>query len=107
MRYCVQPGSGTRISRDEDQLAVFRSGLRPFEIVLAPDRLVVLINPEESHIQVVAWICKIIGIAAKKGDLKLRGKHKPHIGVLLVAIKIVLSALIKCDDVAAQPGLFG
>src|SRR5687768_484388 len=41
-------------------------------------------------------------IAAEECSLKFRYKHKPNVRVLLVSIKIVLSALIERNDVRSK-----
>ena len=68
-------------------------------------RLAVLVNPEETDIEIVARILEVIRVAAIKGRLLLGRKNKADIGVSLVTIKLIRAAFVKGDDVAAQPGL--
>jgi len=44
------------------------------------------------------------GIAAEEGRLKLGDKYEPDVGIFLVAVKVVLTALIQCHHIAAQAG---
>src|SRR4051794_25671966 len=69
-------------------------------------RLTVFVNTDERHVDVEAREVEVVRIAAEERGLKLRHEHQTNVGVLLVTIKIVLSALVKRDDVGAQPGGF-
>ena len=90
---------------DEDQLAVRRALRGPFQIVLALDRLAVLVHAEERHVEVVARIREVVGIAAEERDLLLGREDQPDVGVFLVAIQPVLAALVERHDVGPQAGL--
>ena len=90
------------MSRDENQIAIFDSYFRPLQIIVEMNRLVVLVDPEESDVEVIARVGEIVGIAAKKCRGKFRRKHQAHIGVLLVFVEVVYRARVQCDHVAAQ-----
>src|SRR5437868_12111599 len=70
-------------------------------------RLAIFIYAKECDIQVVARELEIIRIAAKKGHLKFRSKNQPHIGVLFETIKVIESAGVERDYVAADAGSGG
>ena len=56
---------------NKDQIAVFRAGLRPLEIVRDFHRLIVFINSHQRHIEIEARKIEVVGVAAKEGRLKL------------------------------------
>src|SRR5687768_14184019 len=101
MGHSVQPLGGAGMAGNKNQLPIFRAGLRPFEIVVHFRGLIVFINANERHVDVEAREVEVVGVAAKKGSLKLRDKYQPDITESLVAVKIVLASLIERDDVAA------
>src|SRR5438132_8662139 len=70
-------------------------------------RLAVLVNPKECDIQVVARELEIIRIASKKRHLKFRRKNQPHVGVLFKTIKVIESAGVERDYIAADAGSGG
>jgi len=65
-------------------------------------RLVIFIDAEESNVEIVAWISKVIGVAAEKRGVELRREHQTNIRVLLVLIEVVDLSGIKNDHVTAQ-----
>src|SRR6185436_12250039 len=81
--------------------------LRPLEIVFNLNGLVVFVDTKQRHIQIVTGEVEVVGISSEKRDRKLRSKDQPHVSVLLVAIKIVLSALVERNHIASQTGLLG
>jgi hypothetical protein len=70
-------------------------------------RFAILIDPEESDVQIVAGISEVIGIAAEEGDVEFRCEHQPHIGVFLILVEVINLAGIENHDVAAQSGRSG
>ena len=75
-------------------------------MVLGTHWLAVFVNANERHVDVEAREVEVIRIAAEERSLELRDKHQTNVCVLLVAIKVVLSALVKRDHVGAQAGSF-
>src|SRR5438309_4489442 len=71
------------------------------------NRLAIFIHAKECDIQVVTRELEIIRIAAKKGHLKFRRKNQPHIGALFETIKVIESAGVERDYVAAGAGSGG
>ena len=69
---------------DEDQLARRGALGAPLEIVIGVQRLAVLVDAEEGHVQVVARIGEVIRVAAEEGCLLLGRKDQAHVGVGLV-----------------------
>ena len=90
---------------DEDQFARRRALGAPLQVVIGVQRLAVLIDAEEGHVQVVARIGEVIRIAAEEGRLLLGRKDQAHVGVSLVLVEPVLAALVERDHVGAQAGL--
>ena len=80
---------------DEDQFAIGRALRAPLQIVGGVDRLAVLIDAEDRHVEVVAGIGEVVRIAAKEGHLLLGRKDEADIGVLLVAIEPVFATLVE------------
>ncbi len=68
-------------------------------------RLAVLVGTEEADVEIEARKFEVVGVAAEGRDRLFRGHHQPHVGVLLVAIKVVRAALVQSHHVAAQAGL--
>src|ERR1700694_4365517 len=98
MRNCVQASSRTWITCNENQFTFFGAGGRPFEETRGMHRLIVFVDADERHINIEAREIEVVRIAAKESSLKLRHKHQPHVGIFLIAIKIVLTALVKRDN---------
>ena len=69
--------------------------------------LVIFIDAKQRHVQIVARVFKVVGIAAQKRNFKFGREYQTHVGVLFVAIDVVLPALIKGDHVATQSGGLG
>jgi len=94
-----------RMPRHKDQFAIGGAGGIPFQIILRVDRLAVLVNAEQRHIQVVARIREIVGVAAEEGGLVFGCEYQPHIGILPITVKPVFAALIQRHDVGTQARL--
>ena len=90
---------------NEHQFVVGRALGIPLQIVLRVDRLAVLVDAEQRHVQVVARIGEVVRVAAEEGGLLLGREHQPHVGVLLIAVEPVFAALVQRDDVGTQAGL--
>ena len=93
------------MAADESQFAIARAFRIPFQKMLDLGRLAVFVSAENADIEIVARILEVIGIAAVKGHLLLGREDDPHIVVAFVAIQMVNAALVKRDDIGAQPGL--
>src|SRR5207249_3905450 len=100
----VEPIGMARVTRDEYKLVVFGTMLAPLEVVLDLGGLAIFIDAEETDIEVIARIGEVVRVAAIEGDLLFRGENQAHIGVAFEAIEVILTALVKGDDVAAQSG---
>ena len=105
MGHGVQAIGLARVTGDEDQLAVGRPARRPLQVVLDLGRLAVLINAEEADVEVIAGIFEIVRIAAEEGDVLFGREDQADVGVFLVAIEMVLTAVVKRDDIAPQARL--
>src|SRR5258708_38467817 len=88
----------------ENEIAILSAGLAPLEIVSRMHRFVVLIRAEETDVEIVAGILEVVGIAAEEGDADFRGEDEAHVGVFLVAVEVVLTALEKRHYIAAKSG---
>ena len=73
LRHRVVALRAAGMAADEDQLARRSAFRAPLEKVGGAQRLAVLVDAEESHIQVVARIGEVVRIAAVEGRLLLRG----------------------------------
>ncbi len=69
-------------------------------------RLAFLVGAEEGHVQVVARVGEVVGVAAVERGLLLGGEDQLDVGILLVAVEPVFAALVEGDHVGAQAGLF-
>jgi len=83
----------------ENKFAVVRPIGIEFEKVLDLGRLAIFVYPKKADIEIVAGIFEVIGVAAKEGHLLLRREDQPHVVITFVPVKMVCTALIKCDDV--------
>ena len=75
LRHRVQPLRRSRIAGDKHQIAVARALGVPLQIIRRVDRLSVFIDAEQRHVQVVARIREVVGIAAEKRGLLFRREH--------------------------------
>src|SRR5437588_4226950 len=73
------------MARHEDQFAVARSLGAPFEELRRLDRAIVVVYTEQREIEIVAWICEVVGVAPEKRHLLLGREDEPDVGVFLVA----------------------
>src|SRR5205814_3196678 len=96
----------SRMSTHEDQLTILWPVRIPFQEMLDLGRLSVFVRAKNADIQIVTRILEVIRIAAVKRDLLFRREHEPDVVVALESIKMIGAALIKCDDVRAQPRFF-
>src|SRR5689334_2334156 len=102
----VETRSRTRIAGHENEIACLNARGGPLEVALRMYWLTIFVNTNEGHVDIEAWEIEVVRVATEKRGLEFRHEHETHIGVLLVTIEIVLSALVKRDDVRAQPGGF-
>jgi len=93
-----------RVSEHEGQLAVGRTRGAPLQKVLAAQRLAVLVDAQEAHVQTEARVLEVVVIAPEEGDVLLRSHHQPHVVVALVAIHVVAAPAVERDHLAAQAG---
>ena len=103
---CIETRSRTRITGHENEIAFLCPGGGPLEVVLGMDRLVVFINANQRHVDVVTRKVEIVGIATEECGLEFRHKDEANVCVLFIAIKTVLTALVKRDNVRTQAGRF-
>ncbi len=66
------------------------------------DRLIVLVNSNERHIDIEAGEVEVVRVTTKEGRLEFRHKHQTNVSVFFVTIQIVLAALIQSYYVASQ-----
>ena len=97
----------SRMPRNKHQISVSGALRIPLQIVLAVDWLTVFVHAVKSHVQVVARVCEIVRIAPEERSLLFRCKDQPHVRVFLVAIEPIFAALVQCDDIRTEAGLFG
>jgi hypothetical protein len=97
-RHREQTARTSRMTGDENQIAIFGALLAPFQVVLNLRRLAVLVSAEETDIEVVAWVFEVIRVAAVKSNLLLGREDDADIGVAFEAVKMVAPALIKRHD---------
>ena len=104
-RYREEAAGGSGVARNEGEFAVLGTFRGPLEGVRGLNGLAVFVDAEKAHIEVVAGIFEIIGIAAEERDALLRGEDEADVGVFLEAVEVIGAALVESDDVAAEPGL--
>ena len=104
--HCCQPLGLARMSGDEDKLVLARCRKAPVQKVLDPRRPPLFVDAEEIHVEVVAGVLEVIGVAAEKRDLLLGSKHNAHVRVAAVPVDVVLAPLVQADDLAQQAGFF-
>src|SRR6266850_5156226 len=87
---------------NKNQLAGFRTGLGPFEIVLYLHRLVVFVNSYQGHVDIESGKVEVVRVATKKRGLKFRHKNQTNICKFFISIEVVLPTLIKRNNIAAE-----
>src|SRR6185369_5841052 len=102
----VETRSRTRIAGHENKVAFLDARGGPLEVILRMYWLTIFVNTHEGHVDIEAREIEVIRIAAEKRGLEFRHEHETNVRVFLVTIEIVLSALVKRDDVRPQPGGF-
>ena len=90
----------------EHEFAVCSSLGVPVEIVVRCHRLVVLVHPEERHIDIIAGEGEVVGVTAEECDLHLGRHYQSYVGVLLVTIEPVLASLVHRYDICLKAGCF-
>ena len=101
MGHGVEPRGRTRVAGNKNQLAGFRAGFGPFEIILYLHWLVVFVNSYQGHVDIESGKVEVVRIATKKRGLKLRHKNQAHICIFFITIEVVLATLVKRNHVAA------
>ncbi len=82
LRDRLQAARAPRVADHEHGLPVVGALLAPLEVVLGPQRLAVgVVYPVEGHVEVVARVGEVVGIAAEEPDLQLRRHDHPQVGV--------------------------
>src|SRR6185369_14343986 len=94
-------------ARHENKIAFLDAGGGPLEVMLRFYWLTVFVNANERHVDVEAREVEVVRIAAEERGLKLRHEHETNVCVLLVTIEIVLSTLVKRNDIRVKSGGFG
>ena len=90
------------VARHEDEITGGDVLVSPGQKMLHLDRLAVFVGPEEADVETVPRIFKVVGIATEEGDLPLRGKDQPDVGVTTEPIEVVAAAPKQRDDVTPQ-----
>jgi hypothetical protein len=96
-----------RIPGGENEIAFFDRLGRPAEKMRGLEGSIVLINPEEGDVEVVAGVGEIVGVAAKKGCRVFGGENQPDISIDFILVERLKAAGIKADHLATQAGLLG
>ncbi len=99
-----QPTRGTGMAGDESEFTVGGAVGGPLEEVGRLDGPVVFVDAEKCHIEAVAGVFEIIGIAAVERDLLFGGEDEADVGVAFEAVEVVGAALVEGDDIAAEAG---
>ena len=92
---------------DEDQVALLGAVLAPLQVMRRPHGPAVFIGAEEAEVEIVAGILEVVRVAAEEGRGEFGSEHQANVGVFLVGVEMILTALIERDDVAAQARLVG
>ena len=99
-----EPTGSAGMTGDEDKVALLGSGGAPAEEVGGLGRLPVFVGPEEGDIEAETRILEIVRVPTVEGDLLVWSEDESDVGVALVAIEVISTALIEGDDVAAEAG---
>ena len=99
-----QTPGGAGVAGNEGEFTIGRTVGRPFQEVRGLDGLAVFVDAEKRHIETVAGIFEIIGVAAVEGDLLVGGEDETDVGVTLEAVEVIGAALVEGDDVATEAG---
>src|SRR5947209_8777275 len=91
----------------EDQVAVLAAVGAPLQVMLDLDRFVVLVDAEETDVEVEARILEVVRITAVEGDLLFRSEDETNVGVPLEEIEVILAARVEGDDLRLEAGLLG
>ena len=91
------------VARGEDHVSVLRSRRAPAQVLLRRERLVVLVDPEDGHIEVEARVVEVVGVPAEKRDVALRREDEAHVRVRAVPVQVVLAARVERHHIAAKP----
>src|SRR5687767_16040980 len=100
--HCVESLRWTGMSRCKHWIAFLGPCRRPWKEVLHDQRLVILIDAKQRHIEAISGEGEIVRIAAEERNVEFGGEHQTHVGELLVLIEVVLRALIERDNFALQ-----
>ena len=98
-----KPARRSRVAGDEGQLAIACARRAPAEVLRGLQRLSVLVDAEEAHVEVVAGEVEVVRVPPEEGDGLLGREDQPD--VLLpaaVRVEVVLAAAVQRDDLAAQ-----
>src|SRR5215208_3383776 len=90
----------------ENKASLFRACCGPLKVIFRMHWLIVFVNTNEGHIDVEAWEVKVVRVSTEERGLKFWNENQTNVGIFLVTIKIVLSALVKRDDIGTQAGVF-
>src|SRR5712664_737807 len=90
------------MSGDKNQFSILYATLGPFEIVVEVYWFVVFVDAEESNVEVITRIGKIVGVAAEECGVKFRSEHQTHVRVLLVFVEMKHIAGVERYHVAPQ-----
>src|SRR4029079_16003204 len=102
LRDRIESARRSRIPDHEHQLVLGGAGGTPLQVIRGAVRLPVSINTEQSQIEVIPRIRKIVGISAKEGDVTLGRHHQPDVVEPEVAGNRIDTSLIQADDLAIE-----
>ena len=68
-------------------------------------RLAVLVGAQQAHVEAPARELEVVRVAAEGRDAGLGREHEAHIGVALVAVEELLSAVVERDRLALEAGV--
>ena len=70
------------------------------------ERLAVVVDTEQRHVEAVAREREVVGIAAVERGVELGREHEADVGELLVEIEVILRALIERHHFGCKPVFF-
>ena len=79
------------------------AGRGPRQEVLRHERLAVLVDAPQRHVEAIPREGEVVGVAAVERRVELGREDEPHVGELLVEIQVVLAALVERDDLGSSP----
>ena len=100
LRHGEQAIGGTGVSGDEHELPGLRAGKVHLQMLRRLHRFAVFVGAQQPHIEAPAGKLKIIRVAPEGGDTGLGCEHQADVGVALVLVQEILSAVVERDALA-------